>query len=109
MKMTAEEQREVALQLSLTDEQMKFCATQPHVEDGPGAVTTATAGLSSFQAMVASNVEAVMANRITVYVVSLGCGRVMPLSGADAAGYDIPFAFCNLLLLFFSFARGALR
>jgi hypothetical protein len=59
--------------------------------------------------MVASNVEAVMANRIAAYVVSLGCGRVMPLSGADVAGYDIPFAFCNLLLLFFSFARGALR
>jgi hypothetical protein len=47
MKMTAEEQREFRWQLSLTDEQMKFCATQPHVEDGPGAVTTATAGLSS--------------------------------------------------------------
>jgi hypothetical protein len=47
MKMTAEEQREFRLQLSLTDEQMKFCATQPHVEDGPGAVITATAGLSS--------------------------------------------------------------
>jgi hypothetical protein len=38
MKMTAEEQREFRWQLSLTDEQMKFCATQPHVEDGPGAV-----------------------------------------------------------------------
>lgn len=47
MKMTAEEQREFRWQLSLTDEQMKFCATQPQVEDGPGAVTTATAGLSS--------------------------------------------------------------
>jgi len=47
MKMTAEEQREFRWQLSLTDEQMKFCATQLHVEDGPGAVTTAAAGLSS--------------------------------------------------------------
>ena len=47
MKMTAEEQQEFRWQLSLTDEQMKFCATQPQVEDGPGAVTTATAGLSS--------------------------------------------------------------
>jgi hypothetical protein len=56
--------------------------------------------------MVASNLEAVMANRIAVYVVSLGCGRVMPLSGADVAGCDIPFAFCNLLLLFFSFSPG---
>jgi hypothetical protein len=56
--------------------------------------------------MVASNVEAVRANRIAVYVVSLGCGRVMPWSGADVAGYDFPFSFCNLLLLFFSFARG---
>ena len=44
MKMTAEEQREFRWQLSLTDEQMKFCAT---VEDGRGAVTAATAGLSS--------------------------------------------------------------
>ena len=47
MKMTAEEQREFRWQLSLTDEEMKFCATQPHVEDGAGAVTTAMAGLSS--------------------------------------------------------------
>lgn len=29
MKMTAEEQREFRWQLSLTDEQMKFCATHP--------------------------------------------------------------------------------
>ena len=47
-----------------------------------------------------------MANRIAVYGVSLGCGRVMALSGADVAGYGIPFSFCNLLLLFFSFAPG---
>jgi hypothetical protein len=57
--------------------------------------------------MVASSLEAVMANRIAVYVFSLGCGRVMPLAGADVAGYDIPFAFCNLLLLFFFFLPGA--
>jgi hypothetical protein len=63
-------------------------------------------GISSFQAMVASNLEAVMAKQNRSVRGLSRCWRVMPLSGADVAGYDIPFAFCNLLLLFFSFARG---
>ena len=65
MKMTAEEQREFRWQLSLTDEQMKFCATQPQVEDGPGAVTTAMAGLS----------------RLDWHILLAGDGGVKPRSG----------------------------